>query len=118
MKKSLVDIILPIHKKKEMYFRNYKSYCQEIKKIAKCSLKEVRVLVFGSVVKDKHTPSSDIDVLIISNNLPEEFEEREKVKTNIKSKIDPFSPFQLHLATPKEFKEWYENFLKDNYLEI
>ena len=118
MEKSLVDILLPIQKEKKRYFENYKFYCQKIKEIANESLGEARVLLFGSIVKNEWKPDSDIDILIISKNLPESFEERAKMRTNIKSKIDPFSPFQIHLSTPEEFKNWYKNFLKNKYWEM
>jgi predicted nucleotidyltransferase len=43
---------------------------QKIKnKAIKILGKDVKVLVFGSIVKGNWTPNSDIDVLIISKNL-------------------------------------------------
>ncbi len=119
MVKTFVDLLIEGKKRKEKYFKNYKFYCQEIKKEAKKILGEnVKVLVFGSLVKRNWTLQSDIDVLIISDNLPEDFEERGKIRTKIKSKIDPFSPFQLHLVTKEEFEKWYKNFIKKDFLEI
>ncbi len=75
-------------------------------------------MVFGSIVQNKWGPSSDIDVLIISQNLPSDFDERAKIRTKIKEKIGPFSPFQIHLATLEEFKGWYQNFIKKEYWEV
>ncbi|RKY32447.1 MAG: DNA polymerase subunit beta [Candidatus Omnitrophota bacterium] len=118
MEERLVDILLETFERKRKYFENYKYYCNKIKEIGKKILKDVKVLVFGSIVKNKHTPDSDIDVLIISDNLPENWEEREKIRTEIKSKIDPFSPFQIHLSTREEFENWYKNFIKSDYIEI
>ncbi|OQX79144.1 MAG: hypothetical protein B6D56_07585 [Candidatus Omnitrophica bacterium 4484_70.1] len=118
MRKNLVDISLRLHKEKRKYFENYKIYCKRIKEIAESILGEVKVLVFGSVIKNKHQPTSDIDVLIISENLPQNFDERARIRTEIKSKIAPFSPFQIHLSTPEEFDNWYKNFLKDEYEEV
>lgn len=113
MEKTLVDILIETQKRKRKYFKKWKSYCKEIKKIAKKLLKEPKVLVFGSIVKNKWGPASDIDVLIISDSLPEDFEKRAEIRTKIKSQIDPFSPFQIHLVTFEEFEKWYKNFLKE-----
>ena len=118
MEEKLVDILLETLERKRKYFENYKYYCKKIKEIGEKILKDVRVLVFGSIVRNEHTPDSDIDILIISDNLPENSEERAKIRTEIKSKIDPFSPFQIHLSTPEEFENWYKNFIKNDYLEI
>ncbi len=118
MAKTLVQILKKSWKEKKKYFENYRSYCQKIKKLAREILGEVEVLVFGSVVKGKFTPKSDIDLLIVSPNLPEDQEKRAKIRTKIKSKIDPFSPFQIHLATPEEYQNWYQKFIKKDFEKI
>ncbi len=119
MIKTFVDLLIERKKEREKYFRNYKFYCKKIKKEAKKILgKSLKVLVFGSLVKGKWNFQSDIDVLIISDNLPKDFEKRGEIRTKIKSKINPFSPFQLHLVTKEEFEKWYKNFIKKDFLEI
>lgn len=62
----------------------------------------IKNLLLYCTRKNEYSPSSDIDVLIVSDNLPEDYEERIRIKTEIKSKIDSFSPFQIHLATNSE----------------
>ncbi len=118
MTKTFIQILKEVWEEKKGYFENYKFYCRRIKKEAEKILGFVDVLVFGSIVKGKFTPRSDIDVLIISENLPESDEERNKIRTKIKSAIDPFSPFQIHLATPKEYQEWYQKFIKGDFEKI
>jgi len=83
MSRNLVDILFESQKLKRKYFYNYKFYCEKIKNIAKNNLKIVRVLVFGSVVRNEWQPKSDIDVLIISEDIPEDFEERTKTRISI-----------------------------------
>jgi len=112
MKKSLVDISLNLQKERRKYFENYKVHCRKIKERAKSISGKVKILVFGSIIKNEYQPTSDIDVLIVSGNLPHNFDTRAKNKTEIKSKIGSFSPFQIHLSTPEEFDNWYKNFLK------
>ncbi|HOK56548.1 MAG TPA: nucleotidyltransferase domain-containing protein [bacterium] len=118
MSKSLVDILKKRAEEKEKYFKNYLFYCKKIKEEAEKILGKVEVIVFGSVVKNEYTPLSDIDVLIISDNLPNSYEERIKIKTEIKSKIDSFSPFQIHLSNYKEYNNWYKKFIKNDFMKI
>jgi hypothetical protein len=118
MAENLADILLERQRYRRKYFENYRFYVKKIAKLAEEMLGSVRVLVFGSVIENAYHPGSDIDVLMISEDLPSELEERAKIRTKIKAGIDPFSPFQIHLATPKEFEDWLKNFLKANYLEI
>jgi predicted nucleotidyltransferase len=119
MIKTFVDILIERQKRKERYFKNWRFYLKKIKREAKKILgKKTKVFLFGSFVKGDFGPQSDIDVLIVSENLPENFNEITKIRTKIKSKVGVFSPFQLHLATPEEFEGWYKNFIKKNLLEI
>ena len=115
---NLVEILLETQKRKREYFKNYEFYSRKIKEIAERILRDVKVIVFGSIVRNEYTPDSDIDILIISKNLPEDIEKRAEIRTSIKSTLDSFSPFQIHLATPEEFENWYKNFIKENYIEI
>jgi hypothetical protein len=50
--------------------------------------------------------------------LPEDEEKRNEIRTLLKSRIDPFSPFQIHLATPEEFQQWYKRFIKEDFEKI
>ena len=115
---EFVRILKKRAEEKEKYFKNYLLYCKKIKRKAEEILGKVEVIIFGSVIKNEFTPLSDIDVLIISENLPESYDVRIKIKTEIKSKIDSFSPFQIHLATPDEFKNWYKKFINDHFIKI
>jgi len=118
MAKTLTQILKEVWEERKVYFENYQFYGKKIKKEAEKILGSVRVLIFGSIVRGDWTPQSDIDVLIISENLPENQEERSKIRTKIKSTIDPFSPFQIHLATKKEYQNWYQKFIKKDFIEI
>ncbi|MCD6408579.1 nucleotidyltransferase domain-containing protein [bacterium] len=117
--KTLTTILKKIWEEKKKYFENIDFYSKEIKRLAKEILGEdVRIILFGSIVKGNWTPDSDIDVLIVSDKLSKNWEENTWIKTKIKSSIHFFSPFQIHLARPEEFEGWYKNFIKDNYVEI
>lgn len=116
--KTLVDIKKEVWEEKKRYFENYLVYCQKIKKESERLLSPVRVLVFGSIVQGNWGPNSDIDVLVISDKLSKNWEENQIYKVKIKSKLGPFSPFQIHLARPQEYESWHKNFIKNNYIEI
>ena len=42
----------------------------------------------------------------------------ENAKSLFKQRKYNLSPFQIHLATPKEYKDWYRRFIKKDYVEI
>ncbi len=106
----LMDAVREIAWEEKKYFENYMHYAKLIKKKAESLLGRVEVYVFGSVVECKNTAASDIDVLIVSENVPKSQWERAKIKGEILKEIDVFAPFEIHLATPKQF-EWYRRFV-------
>lgn len=116
--KSLFQIKKEIWEEKEKYFKNYRAYCQILKEKAEEFIGESKIIVFGSFVRGEFTPNSDIDVLIISDNLPESVEEKVKIKVLLKSSLGHLNPFQLHLVTKKEFEDYYKPFIKEDYVEI
>ncbi|MFN4227549.1 MAG: nucleotidyltransferase domain-containing protein [Candidatus Ratteibacteria bacterium] len=118
MNKLFVQILKKRVKEREEYFKNYYLYCKKIKEEAEKILGKVKVVVFGSIVKNEYKPFSDIDVLIVTDNLSDTYEDRIKIKTEIKSKIGSFSPFQIHLITTSEYNNWYKKFIKKDFVEI
>lgn len=115
--RSLYRILSEENQKSQRYFRNYIFYAKEIKKILKQFFPEVRVIIFGSVVKGEYKPDSDIDILIISPDIPDSLFKQAEIKNKIEKQF-PFAPFQFHFATPEEFKNWYTKFIKDDYIEV
>jgi len=118
--KSYIQIKNEIVEEKKKYFKNYIFWCRKIKNKAKEVLKDnkLKVLVFGSVIKKCWTPNSDIDVLIISEKIGNNWEDIIRKKVEIKKSVGIFSPFQIHLATPKEYTEWYKKFIKKDYIFV
>ncbi|MCM8772840.1 MAG: nucleotidyltransferase domain-containing protein [Candidatus Omnitrophica bacterium] len=116
MNKTHISILKEISQEREKYFKDYIKFTAEIKKKAEKLLKNVKVLIFGSVIKNLYHPFlSDIDILVISDNLPKNWEDRRFIKLKLK----PFgSPFQIHLVTNEEYENQYKNFIKEDYIEI
>jgi len=108
------NTLIEISKERRKYFEDYKHYAKTIKDVV--DLEGVEVIVFGSVLEDKHTMASDIDVLIISDDLPERLDERAEILMKINEVLGYLHPFELHLINKKEF-EWYKRFIKD-YVKV
>jgi len=115
MSRTLVDFLIEKTKREEKYFKNYLDYGKIIKKEVIKLLGEAKVYIFGSVLKKDEIPQ-DIDILIVSENLSKSGIKTE-VQTKLRKKIGAFSPFELHLATPEEYNDWWKYFLKEK-LEI
>lgn len=110
MKKGINGLIEEAEKEKK-YFQNYLKYARLIKREAKKLLGEVKVFVFGSILKEDEV-AQDIDILIVSPKLKKTLK-KSKIQAEIWKKIGFFSPFELHLINPKEYKNWYRYFLKE-----
>jgi len=108
---TFTEILVEKAKREKKYFKNYIFWARKIKKVAKELFGEARVFVFGSILRKDEIPR-DIDILIVS---PKFKGSEEKIKANleIKKKLGFSSPFEFHFASPKEYSEWYEHFIKE-----
>ena len=84
--------------------REWKTWVQRIARIAQELLPDVQVYVIGSVVRGDQVGGSDVDILIISQNVPRKAIERAEIKALIEEKLElpPYHPFEIHLLTPQE----------------
>lgn len=109
---SLIDLQKKIIKEEEKYFKNFIYYAKKIKKISIKLLRDnnVRVFVFGSVVKKQAIPGkSDIDVLIVSDKLPTKASVLSKLKMEILRQIgDIAAPFEIHFSNMELYEKWYK----------
>jgi uncharacterized protein len=108
---KLIDLLIERQRRQEKYFKKYKFYAKKIKKIAREYLGEVKMFIFGSILRKKEVPR-DIDLLIISPKLKSS-EEKSRVRYLILKKIGVSSPFEIHLITPEEYRDWYRYFIKE-----
>jgi hypothetical protein len=98
------NCVCEISKQRRKYFHNYMHYARLIKEAVE--LEDVEVIVLGSVVEGEHTMASDIDVLIIFDNVPQRLDDRAKILSKVNEVLGYLHPFELHLVTRKE-AEWY-----------
>jgi len=116
MPKDLIDILIEKREREDKFFKNYPYYAMEIKKVAQIFLGPVKIFVFGSILKKNEIPN-DIDILIISPKLKTS-KQKNKVRMAIQKKIGTSSPFEIHLISSKDFRDWYSLFIKDKKIEI
>lgn len=93
------------------YFANPQKYARKAKEAAQEFFPEVKAFLFGSVLTEQGTASSDIDLLIVSPFVPKKQLKQAEIKAKIYKKIGDYSPFEIHLVTPKGFS-WYERFIE------
>ena len=115
---KLVDLLWDVRKKQEKYFKNYKQWAEKIKSASQRRLAEVRVLIFGSVLRKNEVPR-DIDILVISPMVKDlSPQEKSKLKAEIFKEIGYFAPFEIHIVSDDDYKGWYKNFIKDEFIQV
>jgi len=111
MEETMMNFLIDLAEEKEKYFKNHLFYAKKIKEEAEKILGKVKVYVFGSILR-KNEIARDIDILIISpklkNSLP-----KSKILAQISKKIGFINPFEIHLVSPEEYKNWYRYFIKE-----
>ena len=108
---ELLEILLSIRKEQEKYFKNYLDWAKIIKKETEKLVGKVKMFIFGSILRKNEVPR-DIDVLIVSPKF-KSCNLRRKVRIKIWRKIGFFAPFEIHLITPSQFRNWYSHFIKE-----
>lgn len=78
---------------------------RKVKEVVLRYRSDARVYVFGSVVEERYTAASDIDILIV---VDVDRDEAYKIKAKIYEEVD--APIQLHIATPVQLR-WYTRFI-------
>jgi len=91
----------------------WKEFSEKIAKAARKIVGECEVYVFGSVVEGTWTGGSDVDILIVSDNIPKRNKERGEIKAKIEDEacLPPIHPFEIHLVR-KEEAQWYWRHIK------
>jgi len=77
------------------YLKNYHVVAERVKEIVKLLDPSAKIYVFGSGVRGLYTVSSDIDILIITENVNLKYDSMVAVYREL---ID--APIQLHVVTP------------------
>ena len=69
------------------------------------------VYVFGSAVSGRLVAASDIDILIVAENLPRSARERSRLRMEIEERagLPEVHPFELHLVDPGEAEVYFRH---------
>ncbi len=111
-----VEIALEIAERKRKLFKNYRGLTMKLKKAFEEILgDEVKVVVFGSVVRGDYTPLSDLDILVISKKADKV--RYGEVMEKVEEKVGELIGVEVHLVTPEIFEKWYKKFI-DVYEEF
>ncbi len=84
--------------------KRWKAIAEDVAEAARRILGEAEVIVFGSIVEGEYTASSDIDILIVLEDMPMGRIKRAELKRAIEEEaaFPPFHPVEIHLVTRKE----------------
>jgi len=116
---NYIDLLIEAQKVRERYINNLEKYLKIIKRRAKKILGEdTKVYLFGSFLKGNFGPKSDIDILIVSPKVPIQVGKKSEILIYLKKGFSAYHPFEIHLATPEIFENWYKNFIKEDIKEI
>ncbi|MBC7090503.1 MAG: nucleotidyltransferase domain-containing protein [Nitrososphaeria archaeon] len=101
------DLIITIQAKRLKELLKWRQYLPSLTKAVKEVLGEAEVYIFGSAVEGRLTVDSDIDILIVVDQVPKSGLKRAKTLDKIwkimEEKGTPWwYPFEIHLITRKE----------------
>ncbi len=105
-----VELAKRIYERRKKYFENLDLYLKLIKERIKVIFPDAKIYLFGSVVEGRTHPHSDIDVAIVTDNIPKNVRELARIKIKVLEGLE-FSPFELHILSEKEWS-FYRNFVK------
>ena len=89
--------------KNEELFRRAKDIAKKIKKRALEIFDDCEVYLVGSYVKGKYTLSSDLDILVVSDKIPEKI--NFEWYYSIVKKLTDDNRINIHLMNRRKFKE-------------
>lgn len=98
--------------------KQWKHWSKKIATAAHKILGECEVYIFGSIIEGKATGGSDVDILIVSDKLPQTNKDRWEIRARIEEEagLPLYHPYEIHLANTKE-AQWYFKHIK-KYIKI
>jgi len=101
--------------KRARMLREWKMWIQKIAKAVKKLLPNAEIYIIGSIARGDYVGGSDVDILIISPNLPEKASDRAKIKVLLEEELNLpyYHPFEIHLLKPNEAKPYFRRAKRD-----
>lgn len=106
---KFVQLLRKKRDRKAKFFDHLQAYLNTIEDIVIEHVPNVRVQLFGSVSRDEHGPSSDIDILIYSPQMPQSQQARAQVSSALTKNLETSHPFEFHFVDDEQL-EWYRQF--------
>ncbi|MEM2297025.1 MAG: nucleotidyltransferase domain-containing protein [Ignisphaera sp.] len=100
-------------KELERFFRNLQSILSSVKRDIEKVEPRSKVYLFGSVARGWYTYASDVDILVVLENLG--CVDVDALKIYIKSRYRGY-PIELHIVDRQTFEKWYKRFIKPEEL--
>jgi len=97
--------------RRKWYFENLDKVTEAIRRVLDKYFREYEIYLFGSVAEGDHTMASDIDILVVSSEMPEQVSKRSEIAVKIYEAIGLDAPVELHMVNPEEF-QWYRRFMR------
>lgn len=97
--------------RRKWYFENLDKVADMIRNILDKLFNSYEIYLFGSVAEGDHTMASDIDILIVSDEVPKQISKRSEVIAKIYNTIGIDAPVEIHLVDSKGF-QWYKRFMR------
>ncbi len=97
--------------RRRWYFDNLDRVVNMIRGVLDGLFREYEIYLFGSVAEGDYTMASDIDILVVSAEVPRQVSRRSEIVSRIYSAVGLDAPLEIHLATPREF-QWYRRFMR------
>jgi hypothetical protein len=101
------DLYLEFGREKLKQLKNYRDIAKKVKEMVQERLGKADVYVFGSLIESEPTASSDIDILVVADNISHD--EIYKLKAKVYESIE--APIELHIVSTREFENWYKRFI-------
>lgn len=92
------------------YLRNHRKIAELVKNIVRRIDPNAEVYLFGSTVTGKYTGASDIDILVITDNINKKHDIIVEVYKSTEA------PIELHVVTHQQFQKWYKRFINEKEL--
>jgi len=95
--------------------RDWRAWVSRMAEATKRVLPDAEVYVVGSAVRGDWVGSSDVDILIVSESIPEGMLKRAEIKIEVEdlTKLPAVHPFEIHLVTPREAETYFRRAGKD-----
>ena len=83
--------------------KDWRNWIKNVIEVIKKYLPDAEIYVIGSVVEDRYTGASDLDLLVISEKIPEKLSEIVILKIIIENeaKLPVYHPIEFHFVKPE-----------------